>query len=183
MSDPAGSGSYIFNPAVDVDMTTATANARRNVPGNWLAMRRYREIAVEKINVVIRSYRPRTAFVWDDFHVTLEATSIMTGKKNTPVEWMARKEGQAFTQAGRWVAIINQDDPPADRPTVGPRQPHIGYDVVFVRDGDCRLLYPTIGHILIPNGIMDACRPPMRQRAYFEAWTDNHLGQQDRSVR
>jgi len=183
MSDTTGSGPYIFNPATDVDLTTPTARARHNVPPGWLALPRYREIAVEKINEIIQPYKPHTAFVWADFHVTLEATSIKTGKKNTAVEWMARKEGQALTQAGRWVAIINQDDPPADRPAVGPRQPHIGYYVVFVRNGDRRLLYQVTGHILIPNGIMDACRPPLRQRPFFEAWTDSHLGPQDRSIR
>src|SRR4051794_40103567 len=101
----SGSDRYIFNPAVDLDLTTQEASARFGVPSGWATLQRYREIAVERIIEVTRPYRPRLAFVWSDFYVTLEATSIFTGKKNTAVEWMARGAGQALTEDGRWVAI------------------------------------------------------------------------------
>lgn len=85
-----------LQPAVDVDMTAQTASARYSVPPGWGALRRYREIAVDRTNEAMKPYRPRTTFAMPNFYVTLEATSIMTGKKNT----LAGRVGGATLPAG-----------------------------------------------------------------------------------
>jgi hypothetical protein len=125
-------------------------------------------VAIRKINEVVQMYEKGATFSLDEFETTLEARSPRLGKGEWPVEWRAFKEGEQNGVSGHWIAIISLDDPTSDSATNGPRSPHVGYEVGFVkrgRGGDDRILG---GHIFVPHGLIDACRPHRDARSYFE---------------
>jgi hypothetical protein len=136
--------------------------------GNEAGLTAAKGVAIRKINEVVQVYEKRATFSLDEFETTLEARSLRLGKGEWPVEWRAFKEGERNGISGHWVAIISLDDPTSDSTTNGPRSPHVGYEIGFVkhgRGGDDRILG---GHIFVPHGLIDACRPHRDARSYFE---------------
>jgi hypothetical protein len=155
-----------------MDLRDPATRARHEVPNGWGEAEKARQIAVEKINGWLRELKARGVnFALPEFDTTLEARSILTGKGQTPVEWQATKSGEYGGEQGEWVAKIDFDDPPKDQNAASLKVPHVGYGVAFVASGRGKPAIARVGHIVVSEKVLEACRPHPRHRFWFESRT------------
>jgi len=161
-----------LNPLLDMDLRDAGMRARYDVPNGWGEAEKARLVAIDKINWWLRELGVRrVSFVPSDFDITLETRSVLTGKGQTPVEWQARKAGEYRGESGEWVAQVDFDDPPKDKDSASLKVPHVGYGIAFLRISKGKPVIELIGHLVVSENALEACRPHPRDRSWFKVRT------------
>ena len=83
-----------FNPDTDINLRDPAVRKKFGVQTGYREAEAARAIAISMINEWLdQRVAKGIEFQRNDFEITLEARSIITGKQHTPVEWQARAHG------------------------------------------------------------------------------------------
>ncbi|MBV9655535.1 MAG: hypothetical protein JOZ42_13340 [Acetobacteraceae bacterium] len=148
-----------FRSETDVDLRIPHEREKSRISSFSNESECARERGILEINRSLKNWGfPEVQFKKEDFAITLEARSVVTGKQHTPVEWQATQKGSFHGNAGEWVAELSFDDPPPDKAANSVSWPHVGYGIAFKRGGKKREI-SQVGHIAVSDNTLEACRP------------------------